>query len=90
MNDVWHIGSNLKAITAALGAIAVDRGVIEWTSTVEGAFPEFAAGMRDEYRTVTLRDLLSNGGRMRNDPPGTAFLGATARWGSAWPTFWSA
>lgn len=79
IEDVWHIGSNLKAITAALAAVAVDRGALDWTTTVEAAFPELGAGVRDEYRDVTLLDLLSMAGGIRNDPPGAAYAGSTAR-----------
>lgn len=79
LDDVWHIGSNLKAITAALAAVAVDEGAIEWTTTVEESFPELAGAIRDEYREVTLRDLLTNAGGIRNDPPGAAYAGATPR-----------
>lgn len=78
VDDKWHIGSNLKAVTAALGAIAVDQGKIAWSTTVGQAFPELAATMRTEYRDVTLADLLSHRGGIRNDPPGAAFVGATA------------
>lgn len=76
--DNWHIGSNLKAVTAALGAIAVDQGRLSWTTTVGEAFPELAAALRPEYRDVTLADLLAHRGGIRNDPPGAAFVGTTA------------
>ena len=78
-DDRWHIGSNLKAITAALAAVAVGRGDIQWTTTVAEAFPEHAASMRAEYRAVTLQDLLANRGGIRNDPPASAYAGTTAR-----------
>ena len=76
--DKWHIGSNLKAITSALAAIAVDEGRIAWTTTVADAFPELGTAIRTEYRTVTLADLLAHRGGIRNDPPAAAFAGATA------------
>ena len=77
--DRWHIGSNLKAITALLAAIAVDRNAISWTTTVAQAFPELAASIRAEYQTVTLEDLLSNRAGIRNDPPAAVYSGTTAR-----------
>lgn len=79
LQDRWHIGSNLKAITAALAARAVEQGRINWTTTVAEAFPELGAGIRAQYRDVTLEDLLSNGGGIRNDPPPSAYAGTTAR-----------
>jgi D-alanyl-D-alanine carboxypeptidase len=79
LEDRWHLGSNLKAITAALAAVAVGRGRIAWTTTVADAFPELDDRMRDAYRAITLEDLLANRGRIRNDPPAGAYAGATAR-----------
>ncbi|MFN0179547.1 MAG: serine hydrolase [Gemmatimonadales bacterium] len=79
VDDNWHIGSNLKAITAALAAIAIDEGRLTWSTTLGAAFPDLAATMRAEYRDVTLADLLSHQGGIRNDPPATAFTGTTAK-----------
>ncbi len=79
LEDRWHIGSNLKAITGALAAVAVSRGSLSWDRTVAEAFPELEAAIRPEYRDVTLRDLLANRGRIRNDPPGGTYAGSTAR-----------
>ena len=62
MNDLWHIGSNLKAITAHVAGIAVSEGKISWTTTLQQAYPELAGTMRAEYRTVTLRQLLGHTG----------------------------
>lgn len=76
--DKWHIGSNLKAITSALAAIAVDRGKLTWKTTVADLFPDIGPSIRPEYRTVTLEDLLSHRGGIRNDPPVGAFEGTTA------------
>ena len=67
LNDMWHIGSNLKAITAHVAGIAVTEGKISWTTTLQQAYPELAGSMRPEYRTVTLRMLLGHiGGMMAN------------------------
>jgi len=79
LDDRWHIGSNLKAITATLAAIAVRQGRIGWTTTVASMFPELGAAVRAEYRDVTLAELLAMSGGIRNDPPGSAYSGATAR-----------
>ncbi|MSR02718.1 MAG: class A beta-lactamase-related serine hydrolase [Gemmatimonadetes bacterium] len=79
VDDKWHIGSNLKAVTAALAATVVDQGTLAWSTTIGAAFPDLAAMMRPEYRDVTLGDLLSHRGGIRNDPPVSAFVGATAK-----------
>jgi CubicO group peptidase (beta-lactamase class C family) len=59
MNDLWQLGSNTKAVTSLLAAVAVSQGRIDWTTTLLQAFPELAT-IRAEYREVTLRDLLSH------------------------------
>lgn len=64
INDLWHIGSNLKAITAHVAGIAVAEGKINWTTTLAEAYPELSVTMRVEYRNVTLRQLLGHTGGM--------------------------
>ena len=73
INDKWHIGSDTKAITGMLAGIAVDAGVLSWDRTVEQAFPDLAATTRAEYKTVTLRELMSHVGGLQNN-----FNGMTA------------
>jgi CubicO group peptidase (beta-lactamase class C family) len=75
--DLWHLGSNFKAFTAMLAAVAVQRGTIAWTTTMAQAFPELSGTMRAEYRDVMLRELLSHQSGMPRDPPGSAIVGAT-------------
>ena len=78
-DDKWHIGSNLKAITSALAAIAVDEGKLSWSSPIVQSFPELAGSVRAEYQDVTLGDVLSHRGGIRNDPPLSVWTGATAK-----------
>jgi CubicO group peptidase (beta-lactamase class C family) len=59
IDDLWHLGSNTKAMTSLLAAVAVSQNRIQWTTTVAQAFPELT-NIRAEYRDVTLRDLLSH------------------------------
>jgi D-alanyl-D-alanine carboxypeptidase len=58
-NDLWHLGSNIKAMTSLLAAVAVSQNRIGWTTTVGEAFPELT-NIRAEHRDVTLRELLSH------------------------------
>jgi len=58
-DDKWHLGSNTKAMTGMLAAVAVSQNRVQWTTTLAQAFPELA-NVRAEYRDVTLRDLLSH------------------------------
>jgi CubicO group peptidase (beta-lactamase class C family) len=57
-NDLWHIGSNTKAMTALLAAVAVSQGRIQWTTTIPQIFPNLPVSQ--SYVSVTLRDLLSH------------------------------
>jgi CubicO group peptidase (beta-lactamase class C family) len=69
-DDLWHLGSNTKALTAMLAAVAVSQNRIQWTTTIPQVFPELT-NIRAEYRDVTLRDLLSH----QSGLPGNAFGG---------------
>ncbi|WP_019961095.1 serine hydrolase domain-containing protein [Woodsholea maritima] len=59
--DLWHIGSNTKAMTATLAARLVERGVVRWEDTIEevlGEGHDFA--INPAYLDVTLEDLLNH------------------------------
>lgn len=58
--DHFHLGSNVKAMTADLVAMEVEAGHLAWDRTLVEIFPEFADSMRTEYRTVTLEALLQH------------------------------
>ncbi|MGO4410622.1 MULTISPECIES: serine hydrolase domain-containing protein [unclassified Brevundimonas] len=60
IGDVWHLGSDGKAISATVIARLVDQGVLSWTAPLETMLPDLAAAMRPEYRQATLVDLLSH------------------------------
>lgn len=76
-NDLWHLGSNFKAFTGTLAAVAVARGAIAYGTTLAQVFPELVPTMRAEYREATLRDLLAHRAGMPRDPVGGAITGAT-------------
>jgi CubicO group peptidase (beta-lactamase class C family) len=65
--EVWHIGSDGKAMTATMIARLVDRGVLRWDTPLEKMLPELAADMRPEYRKVTLLQLLSHHAGLPHD-----------------------
>lgn len=75
IDDKWHLGSNLKAMTSALAAIAVDEGVIAWSTTVSEAFPDLE--IHPELRDVTLDELLSQQSGISNS--GSFGSGSSAR-----------
>jgi len=58
-DDAFHLGSNTKAMTAALCGLLVDRGLLSWDSTV-GEVLGAEAEPRAEYLDATLSQLLSH------------------------------
>jgi CubicO group peptidase (beta-lactamase class C family) len=59
-DDVWHLGSDGKAMTVTMIARLVDRGVLSWTTPLDQMLPELATTMQPQYRSVTLVQLLSH------------------------------
>lgn len=57
IDDVWHLGSNGKAMTAVMVARLVERGLLAWDTPLSQLLPELAADMQPSYRNATLRDL---------------------------------
>jgi CubicO group peptidase (beta-lactamase class C family) len=64
-NDSWHLGSNSKAITATLGAILIERGVLTWNTTLGEVFPEWP--VQSGYQHVTLRELFAHRSGIHSD-----------------------
>lgn len=58
--DRFHIGSNVKAMTATMIATLVEDGALAWDTRPVDVFPELAATMDPAYQGVTLTQLLSH------------------------------
>lgn len=58
--DRWHLGSNAKAMTAALLARLVERGLLKWETKPADVFPELASGFDPGYADATVLHLLSH------------------------------
>ncbi|HEV8378664.1 MAG TPA: serine hydrolase domain-containing protein [Tepidisphaeraceae bacterium] len=67
LNDRFHIGSCTKAMTATLCAILVEEGKLSWDRTLAQSFPELKNKMHEQYRAVTLEQLLTHRGGMPGD-----------------------
>jgi len=61
-NDQFHLGSDTKALTAVLIGYLVDDGLLTWDTTLPAIFPEYAEVMKDQYKSVTVKDVLSHAG----------------------------
>jgi len=66
-DDLWHLGSDTKAMTAVLIGALIEQGKIKWDSTLAEIFPELAPGMNPEFRKVTLVHLLSHRAGLPHD-----------------------
>jgi CubicO group peptidase (beta-lactamase class C family) len=58
LDDLWHLGSLTKAMTATLAAALVEQGTLTWSLTVGAALPGLADSIRTEYLDVRLDELL--------------------------------
>lgn len=76
-NDVFHIGSCTKSMTATLAGMLIDEGKLRWNTTIAGVFPELKGTMNPQYETVTVEQLLTHCGGVPADPPAAA-------WAQAW------
>jgi CubicO group peptidase (beta-lactamase class C family) len=60
LDDLWHLGSDGKAMTSTLIARLVERGQLKWDVTLAEIFPELAPQMNPDFKKVTLLQLLSH------------------------------
>ncbi|MBB5350924.1 CubicO group peptidase (beta-lactamase class C family) [Haloferula luteola] len=74
-DDLFHIGSCTKSMTATLAALMVEKGELRWDTTLQEVFPKLP--MHPDYRAVTLEQLLQNRGGVPGAPP-------EAAWTRAW------
>ncbi len=76
-NDLFHIGSCTKAMTATLAALLIEEGNLRWDTTIAEAFPELRGRIDRQYETVTVEQLLTHRAGCPNQPPSDA-------WRRAW------
>ena len=75
--DRWHLGSNTKAMTAAVFARLVEQGRTHWGLTLAEAFP--GGPLDPAWRTVPIEALMRHRAGLTDEPVlGRAWLG-TAR-----------
>jgi CubicO group peptidase (beta-lactamase class C family) len=58
--DLWHIGSDEKAMTATMIARLVERGTLSWSAPLTKLIPELSTSIRADYRNVNLVELLAH------------------------------
>lgn len=69
VDDLWHLGSCTKAMTATLLATFVDEQRLGWSSTVAEALPALAARMHKDSRAITVEHLLAHRSGLPAAPP---------------------
>ncbi|SOB79828.1 Beta-lactamase [Sphingomonas guangdongensis] len=68
----WHLGSNTKAMTAALYARLVDRGRCRWGATLPQLFP--ALGVHPAWAGTTVEQLMGHVAGLTDAPVTPAWL----------------
>src|ERR1700722_9555699 len=58
LDDLWHLGSDGKAMTSTLIARLVEQNKLKWDSPLAEIFPDLAPQMNPEFQKVTLPQLL--------------------------------
>lgn len=82
-NDLWHIGSCTKSMTATLAAMLVEEGKIQWGTTITEALPGLKGKIDRQFETVTLEQLLTHRGGFATAAPSGAWSRAWAQEGTA-------
>lgn len=69
VDDLWHLGSCTKAMTATLAAAYVEAGSLAWTTTVAEGLPDLADKMHADAKAITLEQLLQHRAGLPGGPP---------------------
>ena len=68
-DDLWHLGSCTKAMTATLLASQVEAGEVSWSTTVAEGLPDLAPKMHDDAKSITVQELLQHRAGLPGGPP---------------------
>jgi CubicO group peptidase (beta-lactamase class C family) len=72
--DRWHLGSVTKSLTATLAARLVERGLLDWTTSIGDVLGPRVPDMQAVYRSLTLLHLLCHRGGLVRDVPASAYV----------------
>lgn len=59
-NDLWHLGSDTKMMTAALAGTFVVEGKLSWNDKIISFFPDLADRIPEAMRQITVAQVLSH------------------------------
>ncbi len=60
VDDLWHLGSCTKAMTATLLGTLVQEQKLQWETTLVALFPDLASQSSEDFRQITLAQLLTH------------------------------
>ena len=60
LNDLWHLGSDTKSMTATLIAMLVEQGKLTWQTTIADTFPDLLGRIQPDYHNLNLIQLCSH------------------------------
>jgi len=60
VGDIWHLGSDTKAMTATLLGVLAQKNAVGWDVTVAGAFPEWVQTMNPMLKNTTFDQLMAH------------------------------
>ena len=78
VQDLWHIGSITKSMTATLSAILVEKEKFSWDEKMPELFPVYSASMHRGWKAATLEQLLAHRGGAPSE------LSKQGLWGRLW------
>ena len=78
-NDLWHLGSNTKAMTATLVARLIEQDKLKWDTTLADVFSDSSFKIHPDLRGVTVLHLLSHRSGLPANLNLTDYLGADGR-----------
>jgi len=59
-DDLWHLGSDTKAMTAVVIAKLIEQGKLTWDTTIEAVVPKPVANARPAFAGITMQQLLAH------------------------------
>jgi CubicO group peptidase (beta-lactamase class C family) len=77
--DLWHLGSDTKAMTATLVARLVEQGKLKWDTTLADVFADGRIEIHPDREGVTIRHLLSHRAGLPGSMNLPEYLGADGR-----------
>jgi len=65
--DKWHLGSIAKSMSSTLAAVLIERGALDWDTTIADVLLADIPDILDEYRDVSVEQLMAHTGGLPVD-----------------------